>query len=352
MQMGSSVLIVGAGIAGLTLANRLQQEGMTVTVIEKARGTGGRFSSKRLSHGNVQISADMGAPSFTAVSEEFLDKVKSWQALGVVAPWHVDQEGMQHYVGIPRNSMLTRHLSENIDVRYSTRVSKLKQESTGWKVECAPHEGEGFELYADYLVLTTPAQQAADLLPSSYIAREWLQQVQCAPVFVSLLLCDNQLNADNPFMLLDHPDVARISFEHDKPERTHHDYSVLKVEATTKFTLLHLNSDKSAVQKMLIEAAQDILSTQLNVVEAHTHRWLYSQYSPENIDLFNHYQIKLNEPYLNLHHNLFLCGDYIAKAHFMKHMPNGLHCDFETSFLAAEQLAQYLLTQPPMEASQ
>lgn len=352
MQMGSSVLIVGAGIAGLTLANRLQQEGMAVTVIEKARGTGGRFSSKRLSHNNIHISADMGAPSFTAVSEEFLDKVKAWQAKGVVAPWHVDQAGAQHYVGIPRNSMLTRHLSENIDVRYSTRVSKLKQESTGWKLECTPHEGEVFELYGDYLVLTTPAQQAADLLPLSYVAREWLQQVHCAPAFVSLLLCDKQMTTDTPLMLLNHPDVARISFEHDKPERTYHGYSVLKVEATTQFTLLNLNSDKAVVQKMLIEAVQDILSTRLNVIEAHTHRWLYSRYSPENIDLFNHYQIKLNEPYLNLNHNLFLCGDYIAKAHFMKHTPNELFCDFEASFLAAEQLAQHLLSQSPMEANQ
>ena len=52
------IAIIGAGIAGATLANRLNSSGFTVDIFEKSRGTGGRLASTRVG----QLSADLGAP--------------------------------------------------------------------------------------------------------------------------------------------------------------------------------------------------------------------------------------------------------------------------------------------------
>jgi oxygen-dependent protoporphyrinogen oxidase len=45
---GSSVVVIGAGIAGLTAAYRLQQAGMRVTVLEAADTVGGRMGDRRV----------------------------------------------------------------------------------------------------------------------------------------------------------------------------------------------------------------------------------------------------------------------------------------------------------------
>ncbi|NJR40352.1 MAG: FAD-dependent oxidoreductase, partial [Leptolyngbyaceae cyanobacterium CSU_1_4] len=60
----SSVLIVGAGIAGLTAAYRLQQAGVQVDVVEAGRRPGGRLRSLR----NVAI-----APGVVEMGGEFID---------------------------------------------------------------------------------------------------------------------------------------------------------------------------------------------------------------------------------------------------------------------------------------
>lgn len=61
---GSGVLVVGAGIAGLTAAYRLQQSGVRVDVVEASRRVGGRLRSLR----NV-----VGSPGVVEMGGEFID---------------------------------------------------------------------------------------------------------------------------------------------------------------------------------------------------------------------------------------------------------------------------------------
>jgi renalase len=42
------IAIIGAGIAGLTCAQQLQQAGKQVVLIDKSRGLGGRLATRRL----------------------------------------------------------------------------------------------------------------------------------------------------------------------------------------------------------------------------------------------------------------------------------------------------------------
>lgn len=45
---GSHVVVIGAGIAGLTAAYRLRQTGLRVTVLEAADTVGGRMGDRRV----------------------------------------------------------------------------------------------------------------------------------------------------------------------------------------------------------------------------------------------------------------------------------------------------------------
>ena len=67
LLMNETIAVVGAGMAGLTLARALQARGNDVVVFEKSRGFGGRLATKRVG----QATFDSGAQYFTAKSDAF-----------------------------------------------------------------------------------------------------------------------------------------------------------------------------------------------------------------------------------------------------------------------------------------
>jgi len=68
------VAIIGAGMTGASAASQLRAAGAEVVVFDKARGPGGRMTSKRLVSDNTalaQSSLDLGAQYFTVRHPRF-----------------------------------------------------------------------------------------------------------------------------------------------------------------------------------------------------------------------------------------------------------------------------------------
>ncbi len=61
------IAIIGAGIAGLTIATYLQKQNLNITIFDKGRGVGGRMSSRRTEWGYL----DHGTQYFSVKSPEF-----------------------------------------------------------------------------------------------------------------------------------------------------------------------------------------------------------------------------------------------------------------------------------------
>ncbi len=76
-----NIAIIGAGISAAAAAKILLAQGASVSVFEKARGPGGRLSSKRALAGSF----DFGAQYFTARTEAFKHQVQLWLQTGVSA---------------------------------------------------------------------------------------------------------------------------------------------------------------------------------------------------------------------------------------------------------------------------
>jgi len=108
-----SIAVIGSGISGLTVCNLAREAGLEPVLFEKARGPGGRISSKRLSGDAL----DMGAQYFTVRNADFRRFLKRY-AQDAVAPWagrllhenaHGELEpfpGDTRWVGVPRMSAL------------------------------------------------------------------------------------------------------------------------------------------------------------------------------------------------------------------------------------------------------
>src|SRR3990167_5715659 len=110
MSTPPEIAIIGAGIAGLACARRLQLAGVSVTLIDKSRGPGGRMSTRR----GEQWQCDHGAQYFTARQPLFRAEVQRWLKAGVAARWqprlsvfggsqvHELDPSLERFVGVPR----------------------------------------------------------------------------------------------------------------------------------------------------------------------------------------------------------------------------------------------------------
>ncbi len=165
--------VVGAGLAGLTVAHKLAAAGVEVTLFEKERGPGGRMASERLG-GTSQGAIDTGAQYFTIRNpafREFLIRQAGTDCWGL---WHgrfryqnTDRRWemmrpAERYVGIPQMSAITCALSRGLSVRSGVRIQGLWRSDNGcWALTDA--DGGRYDGF-DAVILTAPPIQSAELL--------------------------------------------------------------------------------------------------------------------------------------------------------------------------------------------
>ena len=174
----SHIAIIGAGISGLSCARDLTQAGLQVTLFDKARGPGGRMASRRFD----EVTIDHGAQYFTVNSPEFRHVVDRWSQAGVIAVWqprlvdlgadgHFEQreDEKARYVGTPRMSALTRHLSRGVDVSCGVRIASITGSPGHWQL--TDDEQQSYGPFTHVLV-SAPAAQSSALLEQVGLAGE------------------------------------------------------------------------------------------------------------------------------------------------------------------------------------
>lgn len=75
----TDILIIGAGMSGLTAASALQQAGREVIVVDKGRGVGGRMATRRIGAATF----DHGAQFVTARTPRVAAAIQEWLKQGV-----------------------------------------------------------------------------------------------------------------------------------------------------------------------------------------------------------------------------------------------------------------------------
>ncbi|MFF5296632.1 NAD(P)/FAD-dependent oxidoreductase [Paractinoplanes globisporus] len=78
-----TVVVVGAGIAGLACARELVDAGVPARVVEREKRVGGRLASERIGGRWV----DTGAAYVTADDPAFLGRLQTWRIDGLARPW-------------------------------------------------------------------------------------------------------------------------------------------------------------------------------------------------------------------------------------------------------------------------
>ena len=270
-----NIAIVGAGIAGLACATRLAAGGHAVTLFDKARGPGGRMSTRRVETAQGAACFDHGAQYFTARDPAFVKQVHAWAQAGVVAPWPA--AGNDAWVGVPAMNAPVRRLAEARDVRWSTRIDALLRHGDRWQLR-GEGEGEGqLGGVFDAVVAAVPAEQAVPLVvpfdTSMAMRANAAHSAPCWTVMASfeepLPITTDALRGEGVLGW-----AARNSA---KPQR--HGPEAWVLQATPRWSQDHLEDGPDQVVEFLLGALAESSGVQVPTPDhASAHRWRYARY--------------------------------------------------------------------------
>tara|TARA_R110001592_G_scaffold227724_1_gene483979 strand:- start:12398 stop:13396 length:999 start_codon:yes stop_codon:yes gene_type:complete len=300
------ILVIGAGMSGLIAARELHKSDYKVACVEKARGSGGRLSSKRLQikHSENMISFDLGCASFDAKTELFRSQIEQWVSQGVAKIWHYSNASGTQYVGIPSNSRITRHLADQLDVNFGTRITKIEKVADVWQASIG--EGNTQEIFAQtkHIVFATPPQQAADLLPEKHELKAVLSQPILLPQWVLMLNIKGSLGLAGDYREIKGSIISRLILEQGKPERAdNHGHQLWLIHACPDWTSKNLETDKEALTNSLVSELASIAGTPVIVEDTYLHRWLYAIAQDSALT---------GRKFLCDGQGLWFCGDYLA----------------------------------------
>jgi renalase len=270
----ADVLVIGAGMAGLTAAAELQRAGCRVLVLDKGRGVGGRLASRRI--GGAAF--DHGAQFITARTSRFAALVEDCRRAGVVEKWHGGSagqpDGHARWRGHPAMTSVAKHLARGLEIMLDTRVVALRASRHRWSAETAT----GDVCSGGAVVLTPPVPQSLAILEAGAVALqpetrarlEGIEYERCLAV-MAVLAGPSRLAPpgglapdDGPIVWIADNQLKGISAE-----------PAVTIHATHAFSLEHWERDRQESGRRLLDAANGWLGTEVRTFQVHG--WLYSK---------------------------------------------------------------------------
>ena len=271
------IAIIGAGMAGATLANQLINGGYQVTIFEKSRGTGGRQSSCRIG----TDSADLGAPWYAPKTKQFRQwlmerpEVALWQAKHRnFCDTEVDRKCV--FLSTPRQSSLTQNLIKGAMLCTEANILRIQSDDHGVRLD--KELGEIKSLF-DAVIVTTPAAQAIRLLSVCPQFSNLASTTKSSPSWVSVISIKGKNNIEPDILSGNHPILHRAIRDSKKPGRNSWSRKEIWVlEANSEWSQRHRDSAPNNIGKALIKAFAAVVDQPIEISCIRTHRWLYARH--------------------------------------------------------------------------
>ena len=271
----TDVLIIGAGLAGLSAANDLIQAGYNVLVVDKGRGLGGRLAGRRIG----EATFDHGAQFMTAREARFKGVVAEWIQAGVAEEWYRSYPGQPNshprYRGVPTMTAIAKHLAIDMTVMRGTKADSISQQGNRWMAML----DNGETVVAKKMLITSPVPQTMDLLatgnivlPADKLAR--LSRIQYEPCIAVMAVLDGPTAIEAPGAIS--LEKGPISWLSDNLQKGVSKIPAVTIHGSAEFSAHQFERDHMEAGQRLIDIATPFLGT-AKVTEYQVHGWRYSK---------------------------------------------------------------------------
>lgn len=258
-------IIIGAGIAGLSAAKVLVENGHEVTILDKGRGVGGRMSTRNIE----KAKADHGAQYFSVKSVEFQALISDLQIVNIAKEWHLAQRQNVRYIGAKGMNTIPKKMASNLTVHLNEKIILIS------KNEIKTESGNTY--YFDNLIITIPIPQVIDLFDASGITfsendKSVIDSIEYDPCIAVMAVLKQATTIPSGGIILENQPVSWIA---DNFQKGITEIPTVTIHASAEFSKKHLEDNLQEVaQEMLLSVNQWINPE--NIVSTQVHRWRYS----------------------------------------------------------------------------
>ncbi len=297
------IVVIGAGMAGLVVAQQLHHAGYQVLVVEKSRGLGGRLATRRFDHS----CADHGTPFLEPISDLLQPLVQVLVDRGQVVPWsdrvysigadhqlQVSTQWCPYYIAPTGMSAIAKLIAVDLNIWLNHRVNGISlTDDHHWHLTLEQTDGSSenlTELTAKAIVVAIPAPQALILLepltlmglPPELI--ENLRTVKFDPCISAIARYPQERQRDlalretawRAVVFPDDDDLAWIGWDSSKRIDAKKPVFVLRSKPSFAENYLDVTDLQSAGEQLLARAAHYLIPW-LNEPELlQIHKWRYA----------------------------------------------------------------------------
>jgi len=277
------VVIIGAGICGLTIGRHLANSNLSFKIIEKSKAFGGRAATRRISLQAV----DHGAQYFTANDDAFLQCLDDLKKQGIVKIWtdelsawdgvklEYTQNPSPRFVCPFGITAIAKDWAQGLPVERECKITQAIKENGLWKLKT----DSALELQAERVISTAPLSQSLEIF-SSYLTENQkteLEKITYNPCLSLILTFDLKHKPDWKGIFWNTGEVlswvANDSSKRDNPQQL-----VLVAQCKAEFSAQYFDeSSEIVIEKVVTELREAFGDWILTPLEAQVKKWRYSQ---------------------------------------------------------------------------
>ncbi|WP_088102390.1 NAD(P)/FAD-dependent oxidoreductase [Halalkalibacter urbisdiaboli] len=281
-----SVLIIGAGLAGIHAAKKLAELGINYQIIEKGKKVGGRMATVSSSQGV----ADYGAQFFTARSEKMKKLVKQWVREEKARSWtrgfhqrnHAGEitlvrDGYPRFVASNGMYALTKWLSVDLNISTGQEVTSARYENGFWFVEILNKEtSERMFVKADGLITTVPIPQAIAFIKNEQLESDVyfeLQQLKYEPCLAVTITLNRSSKIPKKGGIQSEGDIAFIA---DNKQKGISKKPMVTIHASGSWSEEHIHKCNEWIVEELVQQVKPLLGN-IAIIDAKVKKWKYAK---------------------------------------------------------------------------